>query len=143
VVAISDIPNEGKGQDPRGPEDPGGGGEMGEQPTAQEVRGEISREVLRIYEESYGRGAGRPDAIVADGWVIVMLDDLHLLPNEQFLVDNGKDDVVTQVRTHYQRAIQTNLRAAVERATGRTVIGFTSATSLENPPFAVEIFKLE
>jgi uncharacterized protein YbcI len=143
VVPITDRPDKGKGADPRGPEDPGGGDAMGEQPTQQQVDDEVAREILRIHTESYGTGAGSSEAFVNDGWVIVVLDDLQLLPNEQFLVENGKYEAVTQVRHQYQRAIQTNLRAAVERATGRTVVGFASTNSVEEPRFAVEIFKLE
>jgi uncharacterized protein YbcI len=80
--------------------------------------------------------------LLVDGWVIVILDALELLPNEEFLIENGKRDDVAHVRTQYQHAIQAPLRAAVERASGRNVIGFASTTSLEEPRFAVEIFKL-
>jgi uncharacterized protein YbcI len=75
-------------------------------------------------------------------WVVVLLDELELLPNEEVLVESGKADTVTQVRMQYQQAIQSSFRAAVERATGRTVIGFTSATSVEESRFVAEIFKL-
>jgi uncharacterized protein YbcI len=75
--------------------------------------------------------------------VVVVLDDLELLPNERFLVENGHTDTVIDVRSRYQHAIQTTFSAAIERATGRTVIGFASATSIEDPRFAAEIFKLE
>jgi hypothetical protein len=61
------------------------------------VRDEVAREILRIYEESYGTGAANAETLVADNWVIVVLDGLHLLPNEQFLVDNGQLDTVMEV----------------------------------------------
>ncbi len=72
----------------------------------------------------------------------MILDDLQLLPNEKFLVENGKGETVMQVRTQYQHAIQATFKAAIERATGRSVIGFASTTSIEEPRFAAEIFKL-
>jgi hypothetical protein len=75
--------------------------------------------------------------------VFVVLDGLELLPNEQFLVENGKQDTVMQVRTHYQHAIRSSFSAAVERATGRTVVGFASTTSVEEPRFMAEVFRLE
>ena len=109
----------------------------------QDVREEISREIHQIYEESYGKGAASAEALVGDGWVIVILDQVELLPNEEFLVDNGEYDAVARVRSQYQLAIQAPLRAAVERATGRKVTGFASTTSVDEPRFAVEIFKLE
>jgi uncharacterized protein YbcI len=74
--------------------------------------------------------------------VVVILDELELLPNEKFLIENGQAETVTRVRTQYQRAIRSTFTAAVERATGRTVIGFTSATSVDEPRFMAEIFKL-
>jgi uncharacterized protein YbcI len=77
-----------------------------------------------------------------DGWVIVILDDLELLPNEQFLVDSGKKETVAQVRTTYQEAIRSTFSAAIERATGRRVVGFASTTSVDEPRFMAEVFKL-
>jgi uncharacterized protein YbcI len=127
-----------------GPADPENPEKRREAPSTEEVRDEISREILRIHEESYGNGAGRAHTLVGEDFVIVVLDDLELLPNEKFLVDNGKADTVTQVRTQYQHAIQATFRAAIERATGRTVSGFASTTSINDEPrFAAEIFKLE
>ncbi len=74
---------------------------------------------------------------------MVILDDLELLPNEKFLLENGDAGTVMQVRSQYQQAIQATFSAAIERATGRSVIGFASTTSLDEPRFAAEIFKLE
>jgi uncharacterized protein YbcI len=142
VVPITDR-LEDQGDTPeRGPADPGGPGSRSE-PSEREVRDEISREIHQIYGESYGKGAGSAECLLGDGWVIVVLDDLELLPNEEFLVENGKHDTVAHVRAQYQLAIQAPLRAAVERATGRNVTGFVSTTSVGEPRFAVEIFKLE
>jgi uncharacterized protein YbcI len=136
VVWISDRPkNTGVG-----PEDPGGA-ERQEPPSEQQVREEISREILRIHEESCGKGAGKAHTYLGDDFVVVVLDELELLPNEEFLLERGEQDTVIQVRTRYQLAIQSSLRAAVERGTGRTVTGFSSATSIE-PRFVAEIFKL-
>lgn len=42
-----------------------------------------------------------------------------------------------------QKAIEPTFRAAVERATGRRVIGFASHIQLEEPRFMAEIFRLE
>ena len=41
------------------------------------------------------------------------------------------------------RAIPPTFHAAVERATGRRVIGFASHVQLEEPRFMAEIFRLE
>jgi uncharacterized protein YbcI len=141
VVEVVPISHEyGK---PKGPEDPGRPSERREPPSTQEVHDEISREILRIHQESYGRGAGRAHTFVEEDFVVVVLDDLELLPNEQFLVEHGKQETVIQVRTQYQHAIQASFRAAIERATGRSVVGFASTTSMDELRFVVEIFKLD
>src|SRR4051794_39152903 len=116
-----------------GPEDPGRPEDAREPPTTKQVTDEIAREILRIYEESYGNSAARAEALVADNWVFVVLDGFELLPNEQFLLEKGEHDTVMQVRTQYQQAIKSSFSAAVERATGRRVVGFASTTSLEEP----------
>jgi uncharacterized protein YbcI len=126
-----------------GPEDPGRPEDAREPPSLQQVRDEIAREILRIYEESYGTGAANAETLVGENWVIVVLDGLELLPNEKFLVENGRQDTVMQVRTQYQHAIRSSFSAAVERATGRTVVGFASTTSIEEPRFMAEVFRLE
>jgi uncharacterized protein YbcI len=138
VVSIIDRPEEAAS-----PADPEGAGRHRDPPSDQEVRDEISREILRIHEESYGKGAGGAHTYMGEDFVIVVLDDLELLPNEKFLIENGEYDTVVQVRSQYQHAIQPSFRAAIERATGRNVVGFASTTSVDEPRFVAEIFRLE
>jgi uncharacterized protein YbcI len=137
VVSIPDRPS-----NPEGPGDPGRPEDRRGPPSEAEVREEISSEILRIHEESYGKGAGQTHTFLGNDYVIVVLDDPELLPNEKFLIDNGKHGTVVQVRAQYQQAIQASFRAAIERATGRKVIGFASMTSLDEHPFVAEIFRL-
>ena len=107
------------------------------------ARGSGGPRILRIYEESYGTGAASAETLVGKNWVIVVLDGLELLPNEKFLVENGEQGTVMLVRTQYQHAIRSSFSAAIERATGRTVVGFASTTSIEEPRFMAEVFRLE
>jgi len=142
VFAISDRREDPDSERARGPQDPSDPQDAREPPTQREVHDEIAREILRLHEDSYGTGAGEARAIVTDGWVLVILDDLELLPNERFLVESGRHDAVAHVRTQYQHAIQSSFRAAIERATGREVVGYASTSSVEEPRFAAEVFKL-
>jgi len=137
------VPDPDRSKDSEGPADPGRPEDARQPPSLMEVRDEVAREILRIYEESYGTGAANAETLVGEGWVIVVLDGLQLLPNEQFLVENGRQDTVLQVRTHYQHAIRSTFSAAIERATGRTVVGFASTTSIEEPRFMAEVFRLD
>jgi uncharacterized protein YbcI len=75
--------------------------------------------------------------------VVVILEGLELLPNEEFMIERGQGDAVRKLREHFQQAIESTFRAAVERATGRRVIGFASHVQLAEGRFAVEIFRLE
>ena len=101
----------------------------------------ISRELMRIHEETYGKGAGHASTLISEDLVVVMLDDIELQHNEQFLVGAGEAQAVIEVRGRYQQAIETTFRAAVERETGRRVISFASITKLD-PNYIVEIFRL-
>ena len=109
--------------------------------TQTQVREAISRELLRIHEETYGKGAGSATTIVEEDLVVVVLDDLELQHSEGFLDGAGEGQAVIEVRGRYQQAIETTFRAAVERATGRRVVSCASVTKLD-PNYIVEIFRL-
>src|SRR3954467_15701862 len=66
-----------------GPEDPGDPRQQREPPTDDQVSREPSREILRIHEQAYGKGAGKAQAIVEGDWVVIVLDELELQPNEE------------------------------------------------------------
>lgn len=110
-------------------------------PKQQDVADAIAEEVLSLHRETYGKGARVAKALVDEDSVVVFLDDLELLPNEEFLIGGGEGQAVIEVRNRYQQAIGTSYRAAVERVTGRRVVSFVSATKLA-PNYAVEIFRL-
>ena len=133
----------GEPKHPPGPFDPSP--ERGEvnAPTDREVADEICRDLMEIHRSSYGRPAARAQAYLLDDTVIVLLDGLQMLPNEMFLIDNGHAEVVDKVRSQYQKAIEPTFRAAVERATGRRVIGFSSHVCMEEPRYMTEIFRLK
>ena len=102
---------------------------------------QIAREVLRVHEEAYGVGAGNVEVHMLGDLVIVLLDELQLSISEQTLLSEGREEVVTNIRSAFQQAIGPTFTAIVERATGRRVSAFLSNTSLA-PLFSVEIFKL-
>jgi uncharacterized protein YbcI len=106
-----------------------------------EMERALGEDLLRIHEDSYGKGAGRTRIHILHDMVICLLDELELMPNEEFLIEAGRGEAVVEMRSQYQQAIQTTFGAAVERATGRRVISFASVTKL-SPNYAVEIFRL-
>lgn len=114
---------------------------MPEKIKRRDVEQQLGRELLRIHEESYGKGAAKVTVLTEDDLVVCLLDDLDLLPTEEFLIENGQAAGVVEVRGRFQQAIETTFRAAVERATGRRTTSFASVTKL-NPNYVVEIFRL-
>jgi uncharacterized protein YbcI len=108
----------------------------------EDIADALSRDIVTIHRDSYGRTAGRVVAHVLDDTVIVILDDLELLPNEKYLIEQGRAAAVVGVREEFQQAIASTFTAAVERATGRRVIGFASHVQVDEPRFAVEVFRL-
>jgi uncharacterized protein YbcI len=125
-----------------GPADPDPPPQRSPRPTETQVADEIRRDIVAIHRDSYGRSADSANAHVLGDLVVVVLEGLDLLPNEEFMIRNGKSDAVVTLRRNFQQAIEPTFRAAVERATGRNVIGFASHVQLEEDPFAVEIFRL-
>jgi uncharacterized protein YbcI len=125
--------------------DPGGLGESAPQfsPDVAATEAEICREILAIQRDSYGHGAANVSAHLLDDTVVVILDGLELAPSEEFLISDGQPDAVITIRNQFQQSIAPTFKAAVERATGRRVIGVASQQQLDEPRFAVEVFRLE
>jgi uncharacterized protein YbcI len=113
----------------------------GEEPTVADMEQTIAEDLLRIHRESYGRGASGARAHLLDDAVVCFLDDLELLPHEQFMIERGYEESVVRMRDQYQMAIEIQFRAVIERATGRKVTSFVSKTKFD-PHYAVEIFRL-
>ena len=109
--------------------------------TDRAVEAALAEDLLRIHTDSYGKGAARATVQMIDDAVICFLDELELQRNEEFMINAGHADAVVEMRSRYEAAIETTFQAAVERATGRRVVSFVSATKL-SPNYAVEIFRL-
>lgn len=114
---------------------------VAEHDQSTQVERQLADQLLRIHCESYGKGAARARVHYLDDVVICVLDEIELLPNEEFLISMNKGDAVVEVRSRYQQAIETTFSAAVERMTGRRVTSFVSATKLP-PNWVVELARL-
>lgn len=112
-----------------------------EETDIRQIERELADELLRLHTESYGKGAEAARVHLIDDLVVCLLDGVELLPNERFLIESGEEQGVLEVRARYQQAIESTFSAAVERATGRRVVSFTSQTKLD-PDYSVEIFRL-
>jgi uncharacterized protein YbcI len=108
--------------------------------TPQSVREEISREILKVHDESYGETAREVKVWVLDDAVLAVIDGEPTV-SERTLIDAGRGDAVVDTREAFQEAIAATFKAIVERATGRRVIGFSSRMSID-PLYSVEFFRL-
>jgi uncharacterized protein YbcI len=104
------------------------------EPDAPSTTAQIARRVVHILNEFTGRGAS--SARVA----IVLVRDT-LTKAERSLVDDGRGQLVLEVRKAFQLTMRDELVGAVEGITGRPVVAFMSDNHLD-PDLAVEVFVL-
>lgn len=100
----------------------------------------ISRDIVRIHEESYGAGVHHIRTHINDDLVVVVID-IELMISERTLLAGGEPQTVRKLREDFQKTIEPTFIAVVERATGRRVRAFVSHVSLD-PLFTVELFRL-
>src|SRR3954453_3966828 len=85
----------------------------------------ISDGAVRLLHEYTGRGPTRSRTTIDHDSVMILLGDT-LTRGERKLVEAGKKERVLEVRHDFQLAMESELVAAVEEATGRKVIAFMS-----------------
>jgi uncharacterized protein YbcI len=106
------------------------------------VLAEISREIVRLYKEQFGRGPTKartefagPDA------VLCTLEDTFT-PAERRLVEMGEHQRLRDTRLYFQYATDKQFRSVIERLLGRPVRAFISGVDTETDVSA-ELFYLE
>jgi uncharacterized protein YbcI len=105
------------------------------------VAAQISREIVQLHANLYGRGPTKAKTHVYDSYVLCLLEDVFT-PAERTLVEAGKAEQVHSTRAAFKDAVGEEFTAIVEQATGRTVRAFMSTVSVE-PELASELFLLE
>lgn len=99
----------------------------------------ISREIVRIYAEYYGRGPTKAKTHWREDVVTCILED-SFTRAERVLVDGGRFDQVRMNRQAFQDEIEPLFRATIERVTGRRVE--TCLSQINRDGVAAEIFVL-
>jgi uncharacterized protein YbcI len=98
----------------------------------------IAREIVSLMAQNTGRGPTRSRAFVHDDVVVCLLEE-GMTKGEAKLVAAGEEDTVNAMRASFQRAMEDELVATVERLTGRRVLSFMSANDASTDS-AVEVF---
>ena len=109
---------------------------------AQTAYEEISREISRVHEESYGAGLSEVKVMMQDDLVVVVMN-AELNRAEQTLSDAGNGESVRRTREAFQDAIAPTFKAIIERATGRSVASFASRMVMAEQPWSAEVFRLQ
>jgi uncharacterized protein YbcI len=103
------------------------------------VVAKVSREIVGIYAEYFGRGPTKAKTSWHEDFVLCVLEDVFTRA-ERVLVDGGRFEQVRVNRQAFQEEIEPMFREAVEKATGRRVDACLS--QVNQAGIAAEIFLL-
>jgi len=99
----------------------------------------ISREIVGIYAEYFGRGPTKAKTLWRDDVITSILEDAFTRA-ERVLVDGGRFEQVRMNRQAFQDQVEPLFRATIERVTGRAVQ--TCLSQINRDGVAVEVFVL-
>ncbi len=115
-------------------------GEAGEERRAS-VLAEISREMVRLYKEQFGRGPTKARTDFAGPDILICTLEQSLTPVEQRLAEMGEDQRLRDTRTFFQHASKDQFCSIVERVLGRKVRAFVSGMDTD-ADVSAELFYL-
>lgn len=101
---------------------------------------EISNEMVHLFKKHFGKGPTKARTF-HHGEVITCLLQDGFSRGEQTLIASGKAESAMAHRRELQDAVRDEFTAAIERLTGRRVIGFFSGCQ-PDPAMDVEVFVL-
>jgi uncharacterized protein YbcI len=102
---------------------------------------DISNAVVRLFREHFGKGPTQAKTLLHDDAVVTILRG-GFTHAEKTLYKAGRADIVDEGRRAMQGVFEREMRAEVERLTGKRVIAFLSANHHE-PDASVEVFLLD
>jgi uncharacterized protein YbcI len=112
----------------------------GDQKALGEMRAMISREIVRLQAEYYGKGPTKAKTYIVDDLVVVVLEE-SFTRAEKTLVERGEREAIQHIRRRFQQAMADSFTSVVEQATGRKVRAFLSETDIAQD-VSVETFLL-
>jgi uncharacterized protein YbcI len=115
--------------------------ESGQGDRSHSVRAEISNAMVGLKKDFYGKGPTKAKTFLNDNYVFCVMEG-GLTRNEETLIERGHEDLVRNYRLRFQEAMEAPTVEAIQRITGRSVIGYHSQIVF-NPERAFEIFVLD
>lgn len=110
-------------------------------PAGGGLRSELANAMVGLKKEFYGKGPVASKAYINDNYIFVVLEG-GLTRNEETLLAAGQEGLVRTYRLSFQEAMTDTTTQAVERLTGRKVIGYHSQITFD-PARSYEIFALD
>ena len=101
---------------------------------------EVSREMVRLHKEYFGRGPAHARSHWAGPDAITTFLEETLTPAERNMARMGAHQKLRDVRVYFQYATVREFCEPVERITGRKVRSFHSSIDTKVDGFAVETF---
>jgi uncharacterized protein YbcI len=95
-----------------------------------EMRATISKEIVRLQAEYYGKGPTRAKTYIVEDLVVVVLQE-SFTRAEKTLAERGEKDAIEHIRRRFQQQMADAFTSVVEQATGRKVRVFLSETNVE------------
>src|ERR671911_1983710 len=111
-----------------------------DQSSLGEVRAAISKEIVRLQAEYYGKGPTRAKTYIVEDLVVVVLEE-SFTRAEKTLAERGEREAIQHIRRRFQQQMAESFTSVVEQATGRKVRVFLSETDIEQD-VSVETFLL-
>lgn len=111
-------------------------------PGTHSVRAELSREMVRLYKEQFGRGPTKARSEFAGPDVLVCTLEDSFTPAERKLAEMGEHQRLRDTRLYFQHATKDSFIETVERLLDRKVRAFNSSIDTQND-VSVEVFHLE
>jgi uncharacterized protein YbcI len=90
------------------------------------IRAQISREMVRLYKELFGRGPTKARTEFAGPDIVICSLENTFTPAERSLADMGEHQRLRDTRMYFQAATSDRFREIIERLTGRKVRAFIS-----------------
>ena len=112
----------------------------GERKALGELRARISKEIVRLQSEYYGKGPTKARTYIVDDLVVVVLEE-SFTRAEKTLVERGEREAIQHIRRRFQQQMADSFISIVEQATGRRVRAFLSETDI-GQDVSVETFLL-
>lgn len=108
----------------------------------QPILAELSRAMVRIYKEQFGRGPTKARSDFAGPDTVICTLEDSFTPAERKLAEMGEHQRLRDTRLYFQHATKDEFCSIVERLLGRKVRAFVSGVDTE-VDVSVEIFVLE